>query len=261
MSAIGPALDQYQLRLPSFAGPLDVLLRLIERHELAITTISLATVADQFLAHLAALPDRDPAVLAEFAAIASRLLVLKTRVLFPRPPVPAAGDEEVDDSADLVRQLREYQQFKAAALTLAAREATGLRAFEPLAAPDRTGFTADVTLAPARPADLVRAVQRRLARLPAASQLLRLPPRISVGEMAARIVERLRGDRRGALRFSALLPPDIARTDTITTFLALLELVRRRQAAARQETLFGEIVVLALPAEHAVEPTSHAADD
>ena len=76
-------------RVSGFEGPLAVLLRLIEREELDITAISLAQVADQFVAHIEAQADRDPGLLAEFAAVASRLLVLKTRVLFPRPPVQA----------------------------------------------------------------------------------------------------------------------------------------------------------------------------
>jgi segregation and condensation protein A len=244
MSPLAPPLDRYQLRLPSFEGPLDVLLRLIERHELEVTAISLAAVAEQFLAHLAALPDRDPAVLAEFAAIASRLLLLKTRVLFPRPP-EAPAEEAGEDEDDLVRRLREYRLVKDAARALAAREAGGWRAFEPRAnplPPEAFGALETVTLAPARPLDLVRAAQRRLARLPAAPRLLALPPLISVGEMAARIVGWLRA--RGEVRFSALVAAAASRADLVTAFLAILELVRRRRVEARQEAPFGEIVVL-----------------
>src|SRR5687767_5110665 len=82
--ADAPAL---RTRVAGFEGPLAVLLRLIEREELDITAISLAQVADQFVAYIAAQPDSDPGLLAEFAAVASRLLVLKTRVLFPRASV------------------------------------------------------------------------------------------------------------------------------------------------------------------------------
>ena len=94
--------SSFQPRLPVFEGPLEVLLRLVERQELAITEVSLAAVADQFLAHLDTLPDRDPALLAEFAAVASRLLLLKTRVLFPRQPHAPAEDDAEEDEDDLV---------------------------------------------------------------------------------------------------------------------------------------------------------------
>jgi segregation and condensation protein A len=253
MSVTHPALSTshsafvYQCRLPGFEGPLDVLLRLIERQELDITAISLATVADQFVAYLDGLPDRDPAVLAEFAAVASRLLVLKTRVLFPRPPEPAgrAGDDEVDED-ELVRQLREYRQIKAAAESLLARDRQGERTFAPLGVPQAGVDTAmpEITLASARPADLLRAVQRRLARQPAAPRVLTLAPRISVGEMAARVLERLHGAPGSAVYFSHLVAGLTSRVDVVTTFMAVLELVRRRRVEAAQEDLFGEIVVL-----------------
>jgi segregation and condensation protein A len=266
--------SSFQPRLPVFEGPLEVLLRLVERQELAITEVSLAAVADQFLAHLDTLPDRDPALLAEFAAVASRLLLLKTRVLFPRQPHAPAEDDAEEDEDDLVRRLQEYRRVKEAAAALAARDAAGLRAYEPLAAPAPQSLEAEVTLAPARPGDLIRAVQRRLARLPAAPRLLALPPRISVGEMVERIAARLRAGRRGEVRFSDLvarLVPargQLDRGDIVTVFMAILELVRRRQAEAHQPTPFGDIVVLATratPAAGSVDRdpagSERAADD
>jgi segregation and condensation protein A len=247
--------------VPGFEGPLAVLLRLIEREELDITAISLAQVADQFVAHIEAQPDRDPALLAEFAAVASRLLVLKTRVLFPRPPAQPDRDREEDDADDLVRQLREYRQFKAVAEALAARDRADERTFFPAELPDRalTGAAPEITLAPALPFDLVRVVQRRLARQPAAPRLLALPPRISVGEMIARLVDRLRALPPGGLRFSRAVPAPRTRIEIVTTFMAILELVRRRRAEVVQEEPFGEIVILPLVAE--IEPADEAAAD
>ena len=78
-------LDAYQLRLPSFEGPLDVLLRLIERDQLAISEISLLAVFDQFMAHLDALEAAAPEAIAEFLMVAGRLSVLKSRALLPAP--------------------------------------------------------------------------------------------------------------------------------------------------------------------------------
>jgi segregation and condensation protein A len=238
-------------RIPGFEGPLAVLLRLIEREELDITAISLAQVADQFVDYIAGQPDSDPAILAEFAAVASRLLLLKTRVLFPRPPAAPDREREEDDADDLVRQLQEYRQFKAIAEGLAARDRADGRTFFPVAAPDRamTGAVAEITLAPARAFDLVRVVQRRIARQPAAPRLLTLAPRISVGEMIGRLVEALRAQPHGDVRFSRVIPAPRSRIEIITTFMAILELVRRRRAEAVQDEPFGEIVVLPVTVE------------
>jgi segregation and condensation protein A len=111
----------YQVQLDVFEGPLDLLLRLIEREELDITLVSLALVADQFLAHIARLPDASAASLADFLAIGARLLVLKSRVLLPRPENEAASEEE-DWGQDLVERLQEYRRYKEAAARLRAIE-------------------------------------------------------------------------------------------------------------------------------------------
>jgi segregation and condensation protein A len=250
-------------RVHGFEGPLAVLLRLIERDELDVTAISLAQVADQFVAHIAAQPTSDPALLAEFAAVASRLLVLKTRVLFPRGPAsPDRDREDADDADDLVRQLQEYRQFKEVAASLAARDRAEARTFSPSEPPDRafTGAVPEITLVAAHPFDLVRVVQRRLARQPVAPRILALAPRISVGEMIARLVDGLRTLPLGELRFSRAIPAPRTRIEIVTTFMAILELVRRRRAEAVQDEPFGEIIVLPLVAEFD-RPAEVAADD
>ncbi len=223
----------YACSVPGFEGPLDVLLRLIEREELDITEISLALVAEQFVAYIAAQPDSDPALLAEFAAVASRLLLLKTRGLFPRAAeTPLAESDVAPDEDDLVRQLIEYRQIKGAAGGLALRDRAGLRAFAPVAVPAHAtaGAVPEITLAPAGPFDLLRAVH--------------LIPRISVGEMAARVLERLLTRPRGDVRLSRLVREAHSRPEVVTTFMAILELVRRRRADALQEVPFGDIVVV-----------------
>lgn len=241
MTAAAPPLGSYQLRLTGFEGPLDILLRLIERHELDITAISLVAVTDQFLAHLDALENREPALLAEFVAIGARLLLLKTRGLFPQPPAISTADGE-EDPEDLARQLREYRRYKEAARELGALERLGHRAFEPARLALETPSEYVVTLAPASPADLLRAVLDRLVKTPPVARVLQLVPRLSVSDMAARIAARLRMARAG-LRFSDVLRDVSARGDVITAFLALLELVRRRRAEASQDSPYGEIVL------------------
>src|SRR5688572_8387511 len=119
------ALSGYQLRLPGFEGPLEVLLRLIDREQLAITDVSLIAVTDQFLAFVTAMGDASAETMAEFAAVAGRLVLLKSRSLLPRPP--AVVDEA--EPSDLVNQLAEYRALRAAAGELAERDRRGIGAF------------------------------------------------------------------------------------------------------------------------------------
>src|SRR3954451_9797082 len=87
----------WQLRLPSFEGPFDVLLRLVERSQLQITDVSLIEVTNQFLAHIATMNKQDAGLIAEFSNVGSRLVVLKSRSLLPKPAV--VFEENVSDLA------------------------------------------------------------------------------------------------------------------------------------------------------------------
>ncbi|HWQ14715.1 MAG TPA: ScpA family protein [Roseiflexaceae bacterium] len=232
----------YTITLPVFEGPLDLLLRLIEREELDITTVALAQVADQYLAHVRAMPSPDPAALSAFLLIAARLLVIKSRALLPRPP-SAATDEALSEGQDLVRQLQEYQRFKQAAALLRAWEAQGRRAYTraappPLpAAPRSTPI--DATLA-----DMIAAVQRRMQlRLPLETPAapLPVPKTITVGEMAARIQERLRAHEW--FSFEDLLSTAVTREELVVALWAVLELLKRRAIVVEQSELFGPIMV------------------
>lgn len=243
-------LDGYQLRLSSFEGPLDVLLRLIEREQLPIDAISLVAVLDQFMAYMDALGDVPPEVIAEFAAVACRLSVLKSRALLPRPPL--AIDEP--DGADLVHQLEEYRAIKMAAEHLAGRQREGAGAFGPgvgiivpLPEPPR--------LVPQPPSALTGAVGRWMSRLPRQPAPLRPRRMVTLREMISRVFQALAGGR--PLAFDRLRAECQSKHEIAVAFLALLTLMRRRMVEARQDALFGPITVNRLSQE---QPAPHAFD-
>lgn len=234
----------YQLCLPQFEGPLDVLLAMIERHELEVTAISLATVADQYLAHVAALPATDPALLADFVALGARLVLIKSRALLPQPPTLDGDDDAVDDAAALAEQLTAYRQARATAVGLAARLAEGQTAYDrPPAAWSTPGAP---PLAPVTLDDLVRAVRRRLLALPAAPLPAGRAPVMTVADMVARIERTLAP--AGQTSLSVLLDRVTSRSEAVVTFMGLLELIRRQRVAVEQTRLFGDIVVRAVAA-------------
>ena len=133
----------YTVQIEGFEGPLDLLLRLIEREELDITTLALARVADAYLAHVRAIEAPDPASLSAFLVIAARLLLLKSRALLPRPEAAASEPGQFDDAERLVQQLREYQRYKQVAGMLRQWEAQGRRSYTRLAPPP---FSAECNL-------------------------------------------------------------------------------------------------------------------
>ena len=87
----------YPISMPAFEGPLDLLLHLINRDELDISTVSLMTVTESYLATIRSLEELEPGGLADFLVIASRLLYIKSRTLLPRATPPDDDEEEDED--------------------------------------------------------------------------------------------------------------------------------------------------------------------
>lgn len=242
----------YAVRLDSFEGPLDLLLRLIEKAELDITTISLAKVTDQYLAHIRQLERIQPDLLADFLVVAAKLILIKSQALLPQPPLPQPEEEDV--GMDLVRQLEEYKRFKQAAEALKEREERGLRSYaraRPLVTP-RQGLTpGEVTLD-----DLLNALQRVLATTPSVPVSTVVSPVVISIDDKIRIIESaIAGGRR--VHFTGLLLRAQSRVEVIVTFLAILELMKRGKLMAEQNETFGEIYLCqTTPRESASTPTN-----
>lgn len=233
----------YTVTLPVFEGPLDLLLRLIEREELDITTVALAQVADQYLAHVRAMESPDPAALSAFLLIAAKLLVIKSRALLPRPKTGADAEEALSEGEELVRQLQEYQRYKQAAALLRSWEEQGRRSYTRAVAPPQPQAPPPSKIE-ATLADMLAAVQRRmqlLMPLETPPGALPAPKAITVGEMALRIRDRLRG--QAWFSFEDLLSEVVTRVELVVALWAVLELLKRRAIAVEQEELFGPIMV------------------
>jgi segregation and condensation protein A len=248
----------YQLRLPSFEGPLDVLLRLVERSQLQITDVSLVSVTQQFLAHIATLRRADPDAIAEFTSVGTRLVLLKSRSLLPRPP--AADEEEIE--SDLARELIEYRAVKLAAMNLAERDRLGEGGFT--RAPG--GVATPTAVAPPKLAVheanwLARALRRRLTAVPSPRLLMHVKPLVSLREMVERVLQAVTA--RPLASFSGIARDCQDTHELRTAFLAILVLIRRRVIDAEQETPFGEITVrrLAVSSQPSHDGLVYSMDD
>ena len=229
-----PALiSNYQLRLESFEGPLDVLLQLIERQRLDISELSLVAVTDGFLAHIDQMEDPPPRLLGEFVGIAARLLVLKSRSLLPRPELPE-NDEDVDDLAE---RLREYQRIKLVAAGMRESQQSGWRSYSRTS----SGAGPRVNLVLQTPAadTLQTLFLRAISRQPSIPAVAPIRPVITVAEMAGRLLSRVIRSR-GRLRFFDIVRRE-NRQETVAGFIALLTLWARRELEVDQEESFGEI--------------------
>ena len=239
----------FEVHLENFTGPFDLLLGLISKHKLDITEIALATVTDEFIAHIKASRESesgwDLSQATEFLVVASTLLDLKAARLLPQ-----AGPEDEEDLAlieardILFARLLQYRAFKDIAHTFGVRMATAGRrqprsvALEPHLAALLPELVMTVT-----PEQLAVVAARALA--PKVAPTVGLThlhaPQVSVREQAGVIGARLRRDRVASFR--SLVADADSTLVVVARFLALLELFRESAVGFEQAEALGELTV------------------
>jgi segregation and condensation protein A len=234
-SRANPSATQLELHLgEAFDGPLELLLILIEQRRLPITQISLAQVADQYLAHVHAQPTLDAELLADFLVIGGKLLLLKSRALLLTEEPDAEAEEVASELAD---RLATYRVFRAAAEVLREFEQRGERLYVTQREP--TLAVGPAPLLPVQP-DALLAVWRRFNAEPQPTQI-ELPgiTRASVDERRARILDVLRS--ASSVSFRSLAGGTV--DEVVATFLAVLELFRRGLIQIQQPVPFGDLLL------------------
>ena len=240
-----------QVRLAEFDGPLGLLLSLIEARQLDVLTVPLGALADAYLDALGRLDADRLGNVSSFVAIASQLILIKSRAMLPRQPQAVdpttAADENADPEAELRARLLLYRAHRDAGVRLAqeALRRVGLFRREP-------GTAHAAGLAGARPAEasrldpvrLVRALDRLAAIAPTPEPPTELLARsVTITERAAIIRAALRDAPLVVLQ--DLLHGVRDRVVIAITFLAMLELMKRGEIVVEQAVPWGPIVARA----------------
>jgi segregation and condensation protein A len=229
-----------------FDGPLALLLSLIEHRQMDILSVSLGELAGSYLEAISAIEGDQLPHISAFIAIASQLILIKSRALLPRNPEPVMGPDDGPDPEEALRlRLIEYRRYRDAAARLAALLASGGAMFrrEPSAASAsaRSGATAP----PPRPMDpawLPRALERWIqVALPLEQQPVVMVRTVTLVDRARVIREALRD--APALVLQELLAGITDRVIVAITFLAMLELVKGRELLVEQAVPWGPISV------------------
>lgn len=237
----------YQIDLPVFQGPLDLLLHLIDREELDITAISLTKVTAQYLTQVEQLKKGKIEHLIDFIVVGARLVLIKSRALLPRPEtIPGDYDQEEDPAETLIRQLRLYKQFKQAAQWLKQRQEQGLRTYLRVVPPPRPVSEPKIDLTGITPQTLQLAMQAILSRSQTVERSITVmrPRQITIEGQLKHVRRRLKAHTH--LAFQSLLSDKPDQVEVSITLLALLELIKRREITAEQPYLFGPIEVTTL---------------
>jgi segregation and condensation protein A len=234
--------NDFAIRLPSFEGPLDLLLYLIRRSEVDIYDIPIERVTEQYIDALSSMETPDLEAAGEFFVMASTLMYIKSRMLLPRKDQGSnedAEDDDVDPRWELVQQLLEYRKFKEAAEDIR-----------------KLILNSNDLISRIGPKDAIEAIERPLIPVDRVdlwntfNQVLsRLAERIDEGQIHAEqvtvsdrmelILIRIRDER--SFLFSDLFESTTTITTIVATFLAVLELTRLSKISIQQDRSFGDI--------------------
>ncbi len=260
----------WRVRTEVFEGPFDLLLSLVSRQKVDVGAISIAELADQYLAEVDALGTLDLEVASDFMDVAASLLAIKAASLLPagfngRRSSLELSEEELDEAIDaettrdvLIARLLAYRQYRAAAAALEARGETEARMHPRVAGPDAEflslmpDFLRETTLAGLAviAADLVG---HRQAFLLEADHVA--PPRLPVAVTTA-AVDRFT-QTHPETTFTELLDGKEEPEDVVVTLLAVLELYKLGSVDVHQRRAFGEIDVRRLEGARPYEADSH----
>lgn len=226
----------YHVRLEQFEGPLPLLLSLIEKEKLDVTRLALAAIADQYLDHIENEGDVPLPHLSQFLAVASRLLLLKSRALLP---ILSFTEEEEHEIEDLEWRLREYKRYKEASAKLGSLFLVGHRAFhrESFASVSEV-FTPPSNVSAEGIREAFRGVLNALS-VPVSLDEQVVEEVVTLEERVAFLEARI--EQCLEMAFSEVAAESRDRVELVVSFLALLELVRRRTFEVNQGELFGEI--------------------
>lgn len=243
-SALAERSDPCLVRLDVFDGPLDLLLGLIKEQQLDIATVSLASVAEQYLAYVRVMESLDVEVAAEYLVIAATLVFLKSRALLPAIPAELAevGEESPEEVEErLRRRLIAYSKYRELGDALRTRQGEAGAVFY------REGGDATGDFEQRYRIDADRLARAFLAMLRNARPEKRtiVRERISLLAQMDYIVRSLK--ERGETTFASLCNElGMTREIVIATFLAVLELMRRNRIRIEQPAAFEDIII-ALP--------------
>ncbi|MES2309973.1 MAG: segregation/condensation protein A [Verrucomicrobiota bacterium] len=243
MSELTP--NELRVQLPTFEGPLDLLLYLVKQEEVDIYNIPIERVTQQYLKYIELMQQLDLEVAGEFLVVAATLVYIKSRTLIPKSDqAPLLEDEEEmqDPRWELIRQLVEYKKFKEAAAHLDKR----LDYRDKIFLKGHYQWTDTAALTPRKGSvgalELMDALNRVLSKLkqqPDAGKFF--DEKFTVGEKMDFIRKLV--TFQDETPFSQLFAEAASRYEVVVTFLAILELLKQCEISVHQEGEFSEIMV------------------
>ena len=236
----------YKVKLPSFEGPFDLLVYLIEQNKMSVYDIKVSEITSQYIEYIRKAKEQNVDLAQEFMVMAAELIEIKSRMLLPQSPKTSEEEEPEDPRARLVARIIEYKQFKEMAAFLAEQEeinshvhakpAEDLSAFEgeeeELLRGDLSHF-ANAFIAFLHRKQRLEEMHRTYERVERA--------RMSMENRIMQMTEYFR--TRKIMKFSEMIKDDDSPFNKVITFMSLLELVKQHAVSAEQKKRYGDITI------------------
>jgi len=242
------------IHINTFEGPMGVLFALIEKNKIDIYDIPIAVLTDQYLAYIEEYTYRDMEQMSDFLLMAATLLEIKSKMLLPKPATPE--EEEADPRDVLVNKLVAYKQCRALASYLQENELGTLFFYRPAeentlqmaAKPDAPGendisdILGDISLS-----QLMQVFQEVLNRRELKTDKIRGSFN-AVSKDLFTVEDKISHFQNllvlhNNIRFTALFPAHAPKMEKVVSFLAMLELIKRKEIQIQQGHLFGDIII------------------
>ena len=240
----------YQVKLPVFEGPFDLLYHLIEEQQIDIYDIPIAKITEQYLEHIQMMEILDMEIASEFLVMAATLIEIKSKLLLPKekPQDFESGDEFIDEGfqeedarTQLVEQLLEYKKFKLMAQELRKMEGAASRIYTRTYEIDRQPEEIlEINIGPVELLDIYHTIVRRRLMPPIHRVVLN---KLSIIDRMKEIREMLK-KFKGEITFARLLKKDNSRYQTVLSFMAILEMIKDGEIGCSQDGNFKPILII-----------------
>jgi len=234
------------VNIDKFQGPLSLLLQIIEKEEMDITSVNLAKIADEYLEHVKSSKDILPEAMADFLLLAAKLLYIKSKALLPY----LFSEEDQAELEDLESKLKMYKEF--IELSSKIQKIIGRHKFSFFRALPKSGKRRDILGASFFPPQNVNPlvlqneffkVLQRVETLEEKLEKRIISAEISIDERIIFIKDIIA--QKIKINFTKIIKASGSRLEIIVNFLAVLELAKQREITFDQDDLFGEIFLSA----------------
>ena len=234
----------YDIILESFEGPLDLLYNLIEKEKVDIYDIPIHKITDQYIEHINSMKELDLEITSEFLIMATTLIEIKSKMLLPKVKKEDEEEFEEDPRDELVRRLLEYKKYKEVSLELQGRESTYKKIYYK-AREEIEYYDDELDLEGVDLNSLMNVYEKILENCIDLENDIDFEEikrdDITIEESIENVLYILRNNEK--IKFTDLFKENTRVSIVVTTFLAILELIKQRHIIIEQDDNFSEIFV------------------